>query len=504
MWYSFVPYFLLIALFNEIRNRANWSRPSFIFLAAGFSWIVTYCAVSKWGSYNQRYFISAMLLTMPSLAMLCDNFFRSDKKMAHVGRYALRLLLLFSIFQIVILHRNNYYRPLLPILKNQKPSTALDILPPKMKSALEGRNKVNIVQYSWQHEDERQYPYIRVMPDAKFILKQYRMEQKPDVPPKTLTDFSLISFWGTTEGNFLTTIPASKGWVFIPVEDKKSPGVKFLGYVGEWFIDYFKYFSFEPGQKPCPPGEGNILFLALHDRNPSVIDGKTISRFQKLRLVTIGLNKEDQLSLTVQATLSDGTKKTVWNTSEDGYNDISLPAECTKLLVELKDADGLTKGRGQILATPFTTKFQQHDIAHASIVHDLIPGEIITVKGMGATSEGPYPAMGLPKIRWSTDKEISFEFENNEPFQLENVVLELEFKPQAKGQFEISANHDEIASYSWNDTSWQTTSIKVPLIHGKNVITIKTTFSERSDEILNSKTLLMFREIQFRGTPLKD
>ncbi|MBV5328906.1 MAG: hypothetical protein JZU65_14960 [Chlorobium sp.] len=373
-----------------------------------------------------------------------------------------------------------------------------------MKSALEGRNKVNIVQYSWQHEDERQYPYIRVMPDAKFILKQYRMEQKPDVPPKTLTDFSLISFWGTTEGNFLTTIPASKGWVFIPVEDKKSPGVKFLGYVGEWFIDYFKYFSFEPGQKPCPPGEGNILFLALHDRNPSVIDGKTISRFQKLRLVTIGLNKEDQLSLTVQATLSDGTKKTVWNTSEDGYNDISLPAECTKLLVELKDADGLTKGRGQILATPFTTKFQQHDIAHASIVHDLIPGEIITVKGMGATSEGPYPAMGLPKIRWSTDKEISFEFENNEPFQLENVVLELEFKPQAKGQFEISANHDEIASYSWNDTSWQTTSIKVPLIHGKNVITIKTTFSERSDEILNSKTLLMFREIQFRGTPLKD
>jgi hypothetical protein len=330
------------------------------------------------------------------------------------------------------------------------------------------------------------------------------VELKPDVPPPALTDFSLISFWGTTEGNFLTTIPASKGWIFIPVEGKKSPGVKFLGYVGEWFTDYFKYFSFEPGQKPCPPGEENILFLALHDRNPPVIDGKTISRFQKLRLVTIGLNKEDHLTLTVQATLSDGTRKTVWNTSQDGYNDVLLPAECTKLLVEIKDAEGLTKGRGQIISVPFTQKFQQHDIAHASLVHDLISNEIITVKGMRATSEGPYPAMGLPKIRWSTDKNISFEFENIDSNQLESIILELEFKPQAKGQFEIGANHDIIASCSWIDTNWQTTSIKVPLIHGKNVITIKTTFSERSDEILNSKTLLMFREIQFRGFHLKN
>lgn len=251
-------------------------------------------------------------------------------------------------------------------------------------------------------------------------------------------------------------------------------------------------------------GEDNILFLALHDRNPTVLDGKTISRFQKLRLLTIGLNNEDHLTLTVQAALSDGTIKTVWDASEDGYKDITLPVECTKLSVELKDADGLTKGRGQILAAPFTTKFQQHDIAHASIVHDLIPDEIITVKGMGATSEGPYPAMGLPKIRWSTDKEISFDFENNEPIQLENVAIELEFKPQAKGQIEISANHNEIASYIWNDTNWQTTKVKVPLIHGKNVIIIKTTFSERFQEILNSKNLLMFREIQFRGIPLKN
>lgn len=504
LWYSFVPYFILLALVIELRRKTHWLRPSFIFLVAGLSWFVTYCAASKWGLYNQRYFISAVLLAMPSVAMLCDLFLGSNKIIALSGRYLIRLLILFLLFQSAICHRDNYYRPFFPIIQNKITSTALDILPPKMKDTLEKRKKVNIVQYSWQHEDERQYPFLRVIPDAQLSLKQYRMEQKPDVPPESLTGFNLISLWGTAEGSFLSSIPASKGWIVIPIENKKTCGVKPLGYIGNWYTDYFKYFSFEPGQKPCPLGEDNILFLALHDRNPTVLDGKTISRFQKLRLLTIGLNNEDHLTLTVQAALSDGTIKTVWDASEDGYKDITLPVECTKLSVELKDADGLTKGRGQILAAPFTTKFQQHDIAHASIVHDLIPDEIITVKGMGATSEGPYPAMGLPKIRWSTDKEISFDFENNEPIQLENVAIELEFKPQAKGQIEISANHNEIASYIWNDTNWQTTKVKVPLIHGKNVIIIKTTFSERFQEILNSKNLLMFREIQFRGIPLKN
>jgi hypothetical protein len=499
VFFSFAPYFLIVAFVNELRKKEYWSRPSFIFLVVALSWFATYCAVGKWGMYNQRYFISAFLLAMPSLAMLCDVFYRSKKILPHAGRYAIRLLLIFMLVQIVAVHRYNYYRPIIPIIKNRNPSAALDILPFRMKRALEGRKQIDIVQYSWQHQDERHYPYIRVAPDARFTLKQYRMEQKPDISPQPLTGFNLISMWGTTEGSFLTSIPASLGWVLIPVENKKFPGVVSLGAIGQWYTDYFKYFSFEPGQRTCLPDEKNILFLALHDRNDSIVAGNTISRFRKLRLVSIGLNQDDDLSLTANATLKDGTREGVWETDKDGYIDLVLSSECTKLSVELRDKAGMVKGRGEIIAVPFTAKIQPQDIGHVDLVHDPV-NEIVAIKGM-SDPEGPYTSMGLPKIRWSTDEEVSFSFENKDYFLLDSVFLNLEFKPQAKGAFEVFVNGNVVASISWSDTDWQSIRVKAPLGEGNNEIVLKTIFTERSQEILESKNLLMFRSIQFRGFP---
>jgi hypothetical protein len=504
VWYSFSPYFLVMALANELRKKEHWTRPSFIFLVAGLSWFATYCAAGKWGMYNQRYFISAFLLTMPSLAMLCDVFYRSKKILPHAGRYAIRLLLLFMLVQIVVVHRYNYYRPMMPVIKNGNPSAALDILPFRMKEALEGRKQVTIVQYSWQHQDERHYPYLRVMPEASLTLKQYRMEQQPDIPPQPLAAFNLISFWGTTEGNLLTTIPASLGWIFIPVENKKSSGVVSLGTIGQWYTDYFKYFSFEPGQRACLPGEENILFLALHDQNDSTVAGKTVSRFRKLRLVTIGLSQEDGLSLTAKATLKDGTREAVWKTDKDGYVDLMLSSECTKLFVELRDKAGKVKGRGGIIATPFTAKIQPQDIGHVDLVHDPVASEVMNIKGMAANSEGPYTSMGLPKIRWSTDEEVSLIFENKDYFLLDSVFLDLEFKPQAKGSMQVFVNGNAAASFNWNDTNWQSIRIKAPLDKGENKIILKTTFTERAQEIANSSNFLMFRALQFRGFPHED
>jgi hypothetical protein len=493
-----------MALANELRKKEHWTRPSFIFLVAGLSWFATYCAAGKWGMYNQRYFISAFLLTMPSLAMLCDVFYRSKKILPHAGRYAIRLLLLFMLVQIVVVHRYNYYRPMMPVIKNGNPSAALDILPFRMKEALEGRKQVTIVQYSWQHQDERHYPYLRVMPEASLTLKQYRMEQQPDIPPQPLAAFNLISFWGTTEGNLLTTIPASLGWIFIPVENKKSSGVVSLGTIGQWYTDYFKYFSFEPGQRACLPGEENILFLALHDQNDSTVAGKTVSRFRKLRLVTIGLSQEDGLSLTAKATLKDGTREAVWKTDKDGYVDLMLSSECTKLFVELRDKAGKVKGRGGIIATPFTAKIQPQDIGHVDLVHDPVASEVMNIKGMAANSEGPYTSMGLPKIRWSTDEEVSLIFENKDYFLLDSVFLDLEFKPQAKGSMQVFVNGNAAASFNWNDTNWQSIRIKAPLDKGENKIILKTTFTERAQEIANSSNFLMFRALQFRGFPHED
>ncbi|KJS02860.1 MAG: hypothetical protein VR65_03710 [Desulfobulbaceae bacterium BRH_c16a] len=501
VWFSFTPYFLMIAVVNELRHKRYWVRPSFICLLASLSWFVTYCAVSKWGMYNHRYFISAFLLAMPAMAMLCDHFYRSNKTISKTGRYAIRLLFLFIIVQIGVCHRYNYYRPIMPVLHHNQTSKALDILPPKMLETLAARKAVNIVQYSWQHQDERLYPFIRVMPEANFTLKQYRMEQKPDNHPQVLTGFNFISFWGTTEGSFLTSIPASLGWTVIPVVDKKSPGIKPLGYVGSWYTDYYKYFSFEPEAKACLPGENNILFLALHDRNNSAHDGQIISRFQKLRLITIGLNEKDELTLTAYATLKDGTYATVWDINKDGYKDLLLPSECINLIIELKDATGKVMGRSKIVAVPFTGKIQKNDIAHLNLVQDPVESEIITVKGMSAYSEGPYTAQGLPKIRWSTDENVSFSFDNDDQVKLEKIFLDLEFQPQAIGEMKIGINGEESESHTWNDTSWQLIHTVVSLKKGHNTISLNSTYRGRSQEVSSEKALLMFREIQFRGYP---
>lgn len=500
LWYSLSPYLLVVAFGNELRKKEHWSRPSFIFLLASLSWFVTYCAVGKWGMYNQRYFISAFLLAMPSLAMLCDVFYRSKKILPQAGRYAIRLLLFFMLVQTLVCLRDSYYRPVMPLIRHGKPSAALDILPPRMKKVLEGRKELTLVQYSWQHQDERLYPFIRVMPDARFALKQYRMEQTPDIPPQPLTGFNLISMWGTTEGNFFTSIPASQGWVLIPAANKKFPGVVSLGAIGQWYTDYFKYFSFDPGQRNCQPDEKNILFLALHDQKDSIVDGTTIKRFRKLRLISVGLNQGDGLLLSARATLKDGTREIVWNTDRDGYADVMLSSECTKLFVELRDKAGQVKGRGEIIAVPFTAKIQPQDIGHLDLVRDPVAKEMLTVTGM-AESEGPYTSMGLPKIRWSTEKEVSFIFENKDYFLLDSVFLDLEFQPQAKGKMEVFANDKPETSFSWNDTNWQTMRVNVPLTKGGNEIVLKTTFTERSQELAESKTLLMFRAIQFRGFP---
>ncbi|MDH4316869.1 MAG: hypothetical protein OEV64_00630 [Desulfobulbaceae bacterium] len=501
LWYSFSPYFLSMALFNELRRKEYWLRPSFVFFVAAISWFVTYCAVGKWGMYNQRYFISAFLITMPSLAMLCDVIYGSRKNCAKVARFGLRIFMLFLLVQAGVCLRYNYYRPVMPIIKNGNPSAALDILPHGMKEVLGGRENVNIVQYSWEHQDERHYPYVRVMPTARYTLKQYRMEQVPDVKPQPLGGFNLLSFWGTTEGNLFATIPASLGWLIVPVEKKKTPGVVYLGAIGQWYIDYFKYFSFESLDRACRPGEENILFVALHDRNNSIdSDGKTVNRFIKLRLATVGLSEKDELDFVAIATLKDGTRRVVWEADRDGYIDLMLPSECTELFVELKDERGQSVGRGRIAVVPFTAKIQSHDLAHIDLVNDPVPEEVVVVNGLAA-SEGPYTAMGLPRIRWSNAEEVSFCFENKDDFLLDSLLLGLEFKPETEGSIEIIVNSKSIDSLTWSDRVWQAIRVEVPLAEGENEIVIKANLREHSPELLKLKNFLMFRKIQFRGIP---
>lgn len=499
VWYGFTPFLLLVAFANELKRKSFWTQPSFISLMAALSWFATYCAVGKWGLSTQRYFISAFLLAMPALAILCDRFYSLNSRKSKLGRYAIRLLFISSIVQLGVCHWFNYYRPIMPAILLQAGS-ALNVIPPTMKDTLKGRKEINIVQYSWQHQDERQYPYIRIAPDAKFNIKQFRLEQKPDVSPQTLTGFNLISLWGTTEGSFLTSIPASIGWLFIPIKDKKKPGIKALGSMGNWYTDYFDYFSFEPGQRNCLPGEDNILFLALHDRNNSTHHGNPVSRFQKLRLVTVGLNQNDDLTLTAYATLKDGSYETLWNINNDGYKDIFLPEECTRLLVEIKDEINHIKGRGEIIAVPFTGKIQHHDIAHLNLIHDPFSNDIITINGMNSYSEGPYTTLDLPKIRWSSNNNINFRFENDKILPLEKITLDLEFKPKARGKMKIYANNQEFSSISWEDSNWQTIRTQVPISTGDNIIALKIS-NQKTPENIDLKNLLMFRKIQFHGFP---
>jgi len=413
VWFGFTGPVILLAAVGCLMRWRKVALPMLWLAALGLGWFATYFLLNKWSLYNQRYFVPAILVMSPGLAVMIEAGWAKPRWQG-VTRNFLSALALCALWLTGVYLFANTSRPYAPLWAGNPPPPALPTLPALMTERLAAQPRINIDSTDG---NERIFLLMTLGKHQRFTSFE-----KPDPAA-----YNVFSQWGFVRKVAYTNIEQLSTYTLVEVPTKPTAGVEFLGTIGQGqpAQDYYGLAPY-PERTEATAANRNILVTLYYGaREPG--------RYAHLRIRVTGLNAPDHARLLLGVVYDDHSAETLSTFTTDGVAPAAVTRPFHHFTVRVEDQ-------------PSGNKIGAIDIAHvandrspdeeapfnpSSLFSDELvakePKSKITTMGL-AEAEGPYAQWDLPIVRWAKAPVVRLELPASE--SLDQLELNFSLRPQ--------------------------------------------------------------------------
>lgn len=485
------PLFLLCALFCLVRD-ARLRRPISWIALLGVGWFAFYFATNKWSLYNQRYFVSAVVILGPCAAAVWDARARLNAVVRAIFGTIFWFTTLSGLWFSGHYLLNNHIRPL-PGVQSQHPQI-LPVLPDTLAERLAQQKRLQVVSYG---TNERIFPLLHVG-------HRQRVTSGSAILPGTYT---LFSFWEATRNCIYSNLAYYASYTLVSLPTKNTAGVEFLGNI-PGAGDAFDYVGLpvDADAVAATPATSNIAVIAEYsaDTNDRV-------RLGHGRIRVVGLNPRDTAHAVIAAEMVDGTVLPLLSVAHSDWTNVAVPAPFKRLTIRVvDDATGRLLGSGEM---PFTVwklilETKLPPAPDALFSTELVSGEparVLSVNGLAAL-EGPYAQWDMPLFRWAKQPSLQITVP---PFpNCARLRLKFSLRLQVRDEASIEVRHNGQAVQTFllsGRFDWHTRSIDVDAAPGTNVFELRDRTGEPTPDWVAylERNPDVRRHLESKGEPLE-
>ncbi|MBX3750696.1 MAG: glycosyltransferase family 39 protein [Opitutaceae bacterium] len=458
VWFGLTgPVVLIAAVFAVLRLR---HRPVAAWLGwLGLGWFATYFLLNKWSLYNQRYFVPAILVLSPCLALFLEAGW-NQPALRRATRNLVVVLAVSALWLAGIYLFQNTSRPYAPLWAGLPPPPALPALPPLMTQRMLEHERINIDSTDGN--------------ERIFLLMAQRGHQRFTARSSTQPDrYNVYSQWGFVRKVAYSNIEQLSSYTIVEVPAKRTAGVEFLGTIGSGqpAIDYYGLPPHPENQPSSPGNRGVLVVFSYGPREPG--------RYANLGIKVAGLNDPDHARLRVGVEYVDGTNAELAAFEVTGEAQSSVTRPFRRFTMRVEDRDtGELLGRVDLpyLAREEPPEIEAPQNPFSVLSEELVaaqPGSRIRTTGL-APPEGPYPQWDLPLIRWAKAPVLRLEIPETRNLERLEFSFELRLHTREAARFDVCFNGEIMQSYDWaNRTGWFIRTLTFTPRPGRNVIEIR-------------------------------
>lgn len=485
------PLFILCALAClardwRLRQPATWMA------LLGLGWFAFYFATNKWSLYNQRYFISAVVVLGPCAGAVWDGRLRLHAVLRAALGFVFWIAALSGLwFSGHYLVQNNI-RPL-PFVQDRHPQV-LPQLPDILAARLAEQMRLQVVSYG---TNERIFPLLHVG-------RHQRVTSGSAILPGTYT---LFSFWEATRNCIYSNLAYYASYTLVSVPEKKTAGVEFLGNI-PGAGDAFDYVGFpaDADTVAATPATCNIAVIAEYtaDTNDRV-------RLGHGRLRVVGLNPHDAAHAVIDAEMADGTVLPLLSVAHSDWSKVAVPAPFKRLAIRVvDDATGRVLGTGEM---PFTVwklilETKPPPAPDSLFSAELVaaePARVLSVQGLAAL-EGPYAQWDMPVFRWAKQPAVQITVPPYPNCTRLRLKFSLRLQVRDEASIEVLHNGASVQTFLLSGRyDWHTRTIDVDVAPGTNVLELRDRTSEPTPDwgAYLERNPDVRRHLEAKGEPLE-
>lgn len=459
VWFGFAgPVILLCAFFCLLQFRRR-PAPLAWLAALGLGWFATYFLLNRWSLYNQRYFVLAILVMSPCVALLVEaggaGTFRR-----RLARWLLVALAASALWLAGIYLFQNSSRPYAPLWAGLPPPPALPELPKLLARRLAPQPWVNVDS---SDGNERIFVMMTQGRNQRFTAFAHTVPEA----------FNLYSEWGFPRKVAYSNIEQPSSYTLVHLPAKRTAGVEFLGTIGSGqpAVDYY---GLVPEAGFVDAGEDNrnvLVVLYYQEREPG--------RYSKMRVKVAGLNEADHARLVLGVEYPDKTTETLATLTQTGEAPASVMRPFSRFTVQVQDrTDGTRLGSIDI---PYLERNlpayveAPHDPALLFVDEFILPSSDSLSKVTGlSVREGPYPQWKLPLIRWAKSPVVRIEVPATDQLAQLQVSFDVRLEARDHATLDVVHNGHLVESFQLEGSAnWSAQSVLLPAQPGVNVIELR-------------------------------
>ncbi len=426
VWYGFAgPFFLICGLICLWKDR-RLNGPVAWFALLSIAWFITYFAMNKWSLYIQRYFLPAVVLLAPSVAVIWDRNKPDSRWVAALRRGCFFLVAVTALWFSFHYLAKNHNRPFSLPYSDFQPPQIFPKIPATLQQRLASYKDINIIT---EGTNERAFLLMMSGGNQRFTSSQ-------QVAPKK---YNVFSYWSFTRNNIYSNIAHIASHTIVRMPTKQTAGVEFLGTIGEG-VHAFDYVGLAPNAGASTSSSENRNVVVIVHYGPTDPD-----RFIDCTLRVDGLNPRDNARIEIDAELMEGRSQRLMTQTSSGTVKFSLREPFKRLSIQIFDIQ--TGRRVAFGDLPFAVKPSEVDILAPVSANTLFRTELIatgTARGLLlnglADVEGPYSQWELPMFRWAKQPAVRIELPRNP--KLKRLKLSFDMRLQLREEGHLGVYHN--------------------------------------------------------------
>lgn len=454
VWFGFAGPFILVCAAVCLLRFRRVSAPAVWLAALGLGWLATYFLLNKWSLYNQRYFVPAILVMSPCVAVFAQAGW-ARPAFRRTSRYFLVLLGLSALWLAGIYLFKNTSRPYAPLWSGEPPPPALPALPSLLARRIADQPRVNIDS---THGNERIF----------LLMTSGRQQRFTSFDRTVPSAYNVFSFWGFPRMVAYSNIEQLSSFTLVHVPAKRTAGVEFLATIGTG-QEALDYYGLVPDAALTGPGHGDrnvLVTLYYGPRDPG--------RYEHLRIKVAGLNEPDQARLRVGVEYADHTAETLatFTTTGEARASVRKPFRRFTVRVEAMDT-GEPLGATDI---PYLVRNLPPEVdapvdPALLFADELVVGHPEHIPTEGLAAAGP-EASGQPLlVRAAEASVVRLEIPETEELARLETTFTLRLGARAAGHLDVVFNGQLVKDYALQaSTGWTTQTVQLTPQPGKNVL----------------------------------
>jgi len=429
------------------RRRRDWSEPAVALGAIGLAWAL----VLAWPAFATRHspqLAPAILLAAPSLAVALDRWAAPRNRWLLIAVPLLAICLWSGSDTL----RHNIWRPLEPLLNPSVPR----LEPAKLRAELE------------QHLVRDARLSLSPPADEPPFVSNVRTGSIPHYDLLRTDAYNILSRPRSGRSRALTLLDLGPAYLLLTFPGKATPGVEPLGSTTSEFTarDYFGL----PGNASEQVFDNNGLLLATVERSRD-------ANPPQLQIDIAGLHERDGACVDVIAETESGANILLATFSRAGTQTSPYPASVHALRFRLRNSspNGAERSTAVLEALPpdrylAATSVDPKLSFQYECVSRPTPAGITVGRGLLPT-EGPFPDLALPLLRWMRAERVELHVPSAPGVKTLRLNLSARLHQRRQGLLEISCNGRAAQVIEFNDPeNWQDATLEFPAAPGANVI----------------------------------